>query len=161
MRSFLQTGLRRLKMHKSWAKRKILKGSRSEKLANGTAQRAIRANQMTTNAFFEAAWGWKKWYFWWKVLEVIFQNYAPRGGRKHNFEKMWCEKWVRAWKSWKRHLEAYIFDAKSHQGPWGIVFWHLARRVPSEMKSTKISPMVVLRRLGGMRGGAGGRFAGG
>ena len=61
----------------------------------------------------------------------------------------------------KMHFEAYIFDANSHQGPGGIVFLHLARRVPSEMKSHKIRWTVVLRRPGGMRGGAGGRLDGG
>ena len=40
----------------------------------------------------------------------------------------------------------------------GIVFLHLARRVPSEMKIMKISPTVVLGRPGGMRGGAGRRY---
>ena len=59
-RSFLLTGLRRLKMHKSWAIIKILMGSVSEKIAIGTAKRAIRANRMTKNALFEAAWGSKK-----------------------------------------------------------------------------------------------------
>ena len=55
MRPFLLTGLRRLKMHKSWAIIKILKGSRSEQIAIGTAKRAIRANIMTDIALFEAA----------------------------------------------------------------------------------------------------------
>ena len=60
MRSFLLTGLRRLKMHKSWAVCRIYMGSRSEKIAIGTAKRAIRANKMIKNALFEAAWGSKK-----------------------------------------------------------------------------------------------------
>ena len=34
-----------------------LMGSRSEKLAIGTAKRAIRANQMTNHALFESVWG--------------------------------------------------------------------------------------------------------
>ena len=55
MRSFLLTGLGRLKMHKSWAKIKILKGSKSEKIAIGTAKRAMRANKIITHAVFEAA----------------------------------------------------------------------------------------------------------
>ena len=38
---------------------------------------------------------------------------------------------------------------------------HLARRVPSEMKITKITRVLILERPGGMRGGAGGRFKGG
>ena len=75
-------------MHKSLAIIKILKGSRSEKIAIGTAKRAIRANQMTKNALFEAAWGSKMRNFRSKVLEVVLQNCAPRVGRKHNFEKM-------------------------------------------------------------------------
>ena len=60
MRSFLLTGLGRLKMHKSWAIIKMLKGSRSERIAIGTAKRAIRANKMITHALFEAVWGSKK-----------------------------------------------------------------------------------------------------
>ena len=60
MQSLLLTGFRRLKMHKSWAKIKIPKGSKSGKIAIGTARRAIRANKMGNNALFEAAWGGKK-----------------------------------------------------------------------------------------------------
>ena len=57
MRSFLLTGPKRLKVHKSWAVCKILMGSRSEKIAIGTAKRAIRANKMTKNAPVEVVWG--------------------------------------------------------------------------------------------------------
>ena len=57
MRSFLLTGPKRLKVHKSWAVCKILMGSRSEKIAIGTGKRAIRANRMTKNALVEAVWG--------------------------------------------------------------------------------------------------------
>ena len=57
MRSFLLTGPKRLKVHKSWAIIKILVGSRSEKIAIGTAKRANRANQMLKNALLEAVWG--------------------------------------------------------------------------------------------------------
>ena len=57
MRSFLLTGPKRLKVHKSWAIIKILMGSRSEKIAIGTAKRAKRANQMKINALLEAVWG--------------------------------------------------------------------------------------------------------
>ena len=57
MRSFLLTGLWRLKMHKSWAIIEMLKGAISDKIAIGTAKRAIRANKMTTNIIFEVAWG--------------------------------------------------------------------------------------------------------
>ena len=55
MQSLLLTGLRRLKMHKSWAKIKIPKGSKSGKIAIGTARRAIRANKMGNYALFVAA----------------------------------------------------------------------------------------------------------
>ena len=58
----------------------------------------------------------------------------------------------------KWHLEAYIFDANSYQGLGDISFLHLARRVPSEMKITKIGPPIILRRPGGMRGGTGREF---
>ena len=47
MRSFLLTGPKRLKVHKSWAVCKILMGSRSEKIAIGTGRKAIRANRIT------------------------------------------------------------------------------------------------------------------
>ena len=60
MQSLLLTGLRRLKMHKSWAKIKIPKGAKSGKMAIGTARRAIRANKMGKNGLFEAAWGGKQ-----------------------------------------------------------------------------------------------------
>ena len=45
-RSFLLAGLRRLKMHKSWAKIKNPKGSKSGKIAIRTTRRATRASQM-------------------------------------------------------------------------------------------------------------------
>ena len=54
----------------------------------------------------------------------------------------------------------YIFDAKSHQDPGGIVFLHFARPVPSEMKITKIDRMRHLGGPGGMRRGAGGDMRG-
>ena len=60
MRSFLLSGLWTLNVHKSRAKIKIPKGSRSEKMAIGTAIRAIRANKTTTNALLEAVGGPKK-----------------------------------------------------------------------------------------------------
>ena len=62
---------------------------------------------------FEAVWVAKKWYVWCNLLKTCLQNCAPHRGRKHNFEKMWFEKWVRALKSWKRGLEACSFDAYS------------------------------------------------
>ena len=60
MRSFLLTGPERLKVHKSWAIIRIFKGSIREPMAIGTAIRAIRASNITTNALFEAVWGPKK-----------------------------------------------------------------------------------------------------
>ena len=45
-----------------------------------------------------------------------------------------------------------------NQDPASTNILHFARRVPSEMKIMKISPMVVLGRPGGMRGGAGRRY---
>ena len=57
MRSFLLTGPKRLKVHKSWAIIKIFKCLISEKMAIGTAIMAIRANKMTAHALFEAVWG--------------------------------------------------------------------------------------------------------
>ena len=69
-------------------KRKMLKGSRSEKIAIGTAKRAIRANKITKNAIIGAVWGSKKWNFQPKVHEIVLQNCAPRRGRNNIFEKM-------------------------------------------------------------------------
>ena len=48
----------------------------------------------------------------------------------------------------------------SIQDPSRTVFLHLARRVPGEMKITKIDPMMVLGWAGGMRRGAGGDMRG-
>ena len=59
------------------------------------------------------------------------------------------------------HLEACIFDANSYQGAVRIVFLLLARHWLVFFENHKISPTVVLRRPGGMRGGAGGRLDGG
>ncbi len=47
-------------MHKSWAVCGILKGSRCEKNAIGTAKGPTGANTMPKNALFEATWGVKK-----------------------------------------------------------------------------------------------------
>ena len=158
MRSFLLTGLRVLKMHKSLAIIKIPKGSRSGKIAIGTARRAIRANQMGNSGVFEAAWGGRKWKNWSNVLEVVFRKCAPHCSEKHFFEKMWCEKWVRSWKSWKRHLEGCIFYADSHHDPSVADFYQLARHWLLFFENHKISPALILGRPGGMRGGAGRRF---
>ena len=48
-----------------------------------------------------------------------------------------------------------MFTARSIQGPVSIVFFHLARPWPSEMKITNIKWTHVLGRPGGMRGGGG------
>ena len=60
MRSFWLTGPNRLKVHNSWAIIKIFTGSISEKMAIGTAIRAIRANKIINNALVEAVWGPKR-----------------------------------------------------------------------------------------------------
>ena len=62
----------------------------------------------------------------------------------------------------KNQVDAPFGSAgRNAQGCWGENFLHLARRVPSEMKITKIDPLRVLGWPGGMRGGGGGRFEGG
>ena len=99
MHSFLLTGLWGRKTHRTAARSNILKRAWSEKIAIGTAKRAKRANQMTKNAFIEAVWGSKKSNFQSKVHEIVLQNCAPRRGRNNIFEKMWCKKWVEAWKA--------------------------------------------------------------
>ena len=58
--SFLLTGLWRLKMHKSWAIIKILKGARSEKRANRTSQGTIRASKSDKSSSYEGRLGVKK-----------------------------------------------------------------------------------------------------
>ena len=96
-----------------------------------------------------------------KCLESFFKNVLPTEGGEHIFETK-CEKTEVATKMQaKWHLEACIFDANSHHDPPRTIILHFARRVPSEMKSTKINRAVIFGRPGGMRGGAGGRFEGG
>ena len=58
--SFLLTGLWRLKMHKSWAIIKILKGARNEKRANRTSQGTIRASKSDKSSSYEGRLGVKK-----------------------------------------------------------------------------------------------------
>ena len=60
IQSFLLTGLWRLKMHKSWAIIKILKGARSEKRANRTSQGATRASKSDKRSSYEGRLGVKK-----------------------------------------------------------------------------------------------------
>ena len=60
IQSFLLTGLWRLKMHKSWAIIKILKGARSEKRANRTSQGTIRASKSDKSSSYEGRLGVKK-----------------------------------------------------------------------------------------------------
>ena len=82
----------------------------------------------------------------------------PTEGGEHIFEKK-CEKKGLATKMQaKWQLEACIFDVNSHHDPSRTVILHFVRRVPSEMKITKISPWLVFGRPGGMRGGAGREF---
>ena len=58
-------------------------------------------------------------------------------------------------------FEKQLFDANSYQVPPSISFLLLARHWLVFFENHKIDRMVVLRRPGGMRGGAGGRFEGG
>ena len=60
----------------------------------------------------------------------------------------------------KMQVEAYIFNANSYQGLGGIIFLLLARHWLVFFENHKISPTVILRRPGGMRGGAGGDMRG-
>ena len=61
----------------------------------------------------------------------------------------------------KVHFAACIFDAKTYHGQALTVMLHLARQLLLFFENHKISPMRILDRPGGMRGGAGGRFEGG
>ena len=88
MRPFLLTGLRRQKMHKSLALIKIPKGSRSGKIAIGTARRAIRANKMGNNALFEAVWGGKSEKLDRKCLKLFFENVLPTAARSTFLKNM-------------------------------------------------------------------------
>ena len=60
----------------------------------------------------------------------------------------------------KMHVAACIFDAKSYQGQASTIMWPLARQLLVFSENHKISRLVVLRRPGGMRMGAGGDFEG-
>ena len=68
-------------MHKLWAKIKIPKGSKSGKIAIGTARRAIRANKMGRNGLFQAAWGGKSEKIDRKCLKLFFENVVPTAAR--------------------------------------------------------------------------------
>ena len=68
-------------MHKSWAKMKIPKGSKSGKIAIGTARRAIRANTIRKNAPFEAARGSQSENVDRKCSKSFFKNALPTAAR--------------------------------------------------------------------------------
>ena len=60
----------------------------------------------------------------------------------------------------KMHVAACIFDAKTYQGQVRTIICQLARQLLVFFENHKISSMLVLRRPGGMREGAGGDFEG-
>ena len=60
--------------------------------------------------------------------------------------------------SGRHNLEKHTFDAKSHQDPVVRIMLQLARHWLVFFENHKIDPPMVLRRPGGMRGGAGRRF---
>ena len=74
-------------MHKLWAKLKIPKGSKSGKIAIGTARRAVRANKIRKNALFEAAWGQKSENVDRKCLKSFFENVLPTDARSAFLKK--------------------------------------------------------------------------
>ena len=76
------------------------------------------------------------------LFAANLQKCASGSGGKHNFGN--C-----------------IFDANSDQNPAVTVFLPLARQPLVFFENHKIDRAVILRRPGGMRGGAGGRFEGG
>ena len=74
----------------------VFEGARSEHIAKRTSNRATRASNNDKIRSFWSRLGVKKWYFWSKVFEVVFQNCACHPIEKHIFQNMWCEKWVRS-----------------------------------------------------------------
>ena len=93
-----------------------------------------------------------------KCSKSFFRNVLPTQAR-NTFLKTCGAKSELEHKNHERgNFEACIFDANSYPGAVRIVFLHLARRVPSEMKIIKSRWMVGLRRPGGMSGGAGREF---
>ena len=81
MRSFLLTGPKRLKVHKSWAIIKIFKCSISEKMAIGTAIRAIRANKMIKMLFLKPFGGQKSEMFDGICLKSFCKIMLPTAAR--------------------------------------------------------------------------------
>ena len=74
-------------MPKQWAKIKIPKGSKTGKIAIGTARRVKRANKMGNNALFEAAWGEKSEKNDRKCLKLFFENVLPTVARSTFLKK--------------------------------------------------------------------------
>ena len=81
MRSFWLTGLRRLKMHKSLAKRKIPMVSKSGKIATGTARRGEKGKDNEKQCSFGSAKSDRK------CLKLFFRNVLPTEGGEHFFAR--------------------------------------------------------------------------
>ena len=88
MRSFLLTGLRRLKIHKSRAINNMFNGSRRRNTANRTTERPIRANIIAKIGTIPADEALQHWLIRLKMLEVSLRNCASHRRRGALFHKM-------------------------------------------------------------------------
>ena len=80
--------------------------------------------------------------------------------RGAHFCKNMKRKCIRAKKLSKMHFATYIFSANSHRDPVPTIILHFARQPLVLFENHKISPRMVLRWPGGMRGAAGGDMRG-
>ena len=71
---------------------------------------------------YKAVWAAKNSHVWSKVLKHALQNRAPYSRRKHNFENIWFEKRVWAWKIWNLAPATCIFHANWHRWQWHSIF---------------------------------------
>ena len=97
--SFLLTGLWGRKMHGTAARSNILKRAWSEQMAIWAIRRANKSKSNYKEWSYRGRLGVKKKKSWLKLLEFVLQKCVPRSSRNNNFEKMWCKKWVEAWKA--------------------------------------------------------------
>ena len=138
MQSFLLTGLRRLKMHKSWAIIKLFKGSISEQIAIGTAKRAIRANIIAKLGTIPADEALQHWLIRLKMLEVSLRNCASHRRRGALFHKM-ATKALRKCQSFalsaydKADNAKYGFPQRGHKQKMHIFPMELAKFWPQSM----------------------------
>ena len=76
-------------------------------------QKSEKSKYNYKKCFYRGRLGVKKLNFLIKIAWSRFAKMCPPLKQEQHFWKMWCKKWVEAWKAYKRQLEAYIFDAYS------------------------------------------------